>query len=312
MLDHIANLLRQLLIARIDEIVDESQVRFQPPDDDWRTYVSTLTVGGQPANALNVYLVDVRENRKLRSNERVREPIPGADGLVREVPAPRRIDCHYLISAWSPATTTPQVEPTIDEQLLLYKVISAINAAEPLVASQEYAPNPVPPGFPQAIANQELPTVLLPVEGYPKLAEFWGTMGDDHRLRPAIYLVLTVPVLYDPQPMGGMVTTRITEYRARDASGAGEVWIEIGGTVRDGNVPVPPGQPAPIVASAWVSLETTTGTRVQLTRTNALGRFAFNQLRVGDYRLRISNESLGEVTRDIHVPSPTGEYDATF
>ncbi len=65
MLAHFDNLLRQLLISRVPTITDEAQVRFQPPDEDWRTYVSTLSVGGNPANALNVYLVDVRENRKF-------------------------------------------------------------------------------------------------------------------------------------------------------------------------------------------------------------------------------------------------------
>ena len=57
---------------------------------------------------------------------------------------------------------------------------------------------------------------------------------------------------------------------------------------------------------------TPAGARVQHTRSNALGRFAFNQLRVGDYRLRASTERLGEVVRDIHVPSPSGEYDVMF
>ncbi len=137
-------------------------------------------------------------------------------------------------------------------------------------------------------------------------------MGEDHRLKPAIYLVLTVPVLYAPQPMGGIVTTRITEYRTRDDTGAHDVWIEIGGTVRDGTVALPPGVPRPVVADAWIVLETPAGARVQHTRSNALGRFAFNQLRVGDYRLRASTERLGEVVRDIHVPSPSGEYDVMF
>src|SRR2546423_1895501 len=111
MIDHLDNLLRQLFIAQIDEINAEAQVRFQPPDDDWRTFV-----GQQTTNVLNVYLFDLRENRKLRSNERIREI---ENGIVREVPAPRRVDCHYLITAWSPATVTPAIEPTVDEHALI-------------------------------------------------------------------------------------------------------------------------------------------------------------------------------------------------
>ena len=48
-------------MVQIDQITDEAQVRFQPPDEDWRTYVSNLQ-----RNALNVYLVGLRENCKLR------------------------------------------------------------------------------------------------------------------------------------------------------------------------------------------------------------------------------------------------------
>ena len=73
MIDIFDNLLRQLFLSRVDEIKDESQVRFQPPDDDWRSYVKNLNVSGKPVNSLNVYLVDMRENRLLHSNERVRD-----------------------------------------------------------------------------------------------------------------------------------------------------------------------------------------------------------------------------------------------
>lgn len=309
MLQHIDNLLRQLFIARIDEITDEAQVRFQPPDDDWRTYVGTLSVAGNPANALNVYLVDLRENRSLRSNERWREPRLDADGNVRETAASRRVDCHYLISAWSPASATPAVEPTVDEHLLLYKAIAALNAAEPLVPRDIYAPNPLPAGFPSRIADAELPTVLLPPEGYPKLAEFWGTMGNNHRHKPSIYLQLTVPVIHEPMPAGAMVTTRISEFRTSD--GADQLWIEIGGHVRDSAAPLPDGSPSPL-ANAVVIIETLSGIRIQDTRSDVRGRFIFGHLAQGEYRLRAWTDSLAAIAREVRVPSPTGEYELTF
>jgi hypothetical protein len=309
MLDHIDNLLRQVLVDGVELLSDESQVRFQPPDEDWRTYVSTLTVGGSPASALNVYLADMRENRRLRSNERVRATAIEADGMVRESSAPRRVDCHYIISAWSPATQSPAVEPTVDEHVLLYQTIAALNAAEPLIPRAAYAPDPLPAGFPAEIADLSLPTTLLPVEGFPKLAEFWGTMGEGHRHKPAIYLIVTVPVLYAAEAMGGMVTTRIANFRAVGAA-AGEDRIEVGGTVRDSAAPLPNGDAAP-VAGAWVVLERA-GQRVQLTRTDSLGRFQFAALPAGDYQLRASSETLAEILRDVRVPSPSGEYDLTF
>jgi hypothetical protein len=60
MFDHLSNVLRHLLMAQIDEITDELQVRFQPPDEDWRTYVKNLQ-----CSTPNVYLADLCENRKL-------------------------------------------------------------------------------------------------------------------------------------------------------------------------------------------------------------------------------------------------------
>src|SRR5262245_56010696 len=112
MFDQVDVTLRHLLITSVPGITSDAQVRFQPPDEDWRAYVKTLTVGGNPANALNVYLVDLRENRRLRSNEKERAYL---NGDVVESVSPRRVDCHYLISAWSPADPTPAIEPTLDE-----------------------------------------------------------------------------------------------------------------------------------------------------------------------------------------------------
>jgi hypothetical protein len=447
MIDHLDNLLRQLLMARIDEITDEAQVRFEPPDDAWRTYVSNLVVSGNPANALNVYLVDLRENQKLRSNERVRDV---QNGIVSETPAPRRVDCHYLITAWSPATPAPAIEPTIDEHALLYTAAVALTNSEPLVPRKVYEPDPLPATFPQVIADAELPTRVLPAEGFAKLAEFWGTMGVNHRWKPGIYLIVTLPIVLEKEIAGPMVTTRITEYRHSGRPLTAEVLIEIGGHVLTGAAPlsvatgnatvtalggggtiVTVNNPAPFragdiitetnttrarirqiaaniltldaalaglaigsplsianltpqqttirltdvtglgadqmalitgddaanpgmtateralvldvntntrfvtfsptparvitfdlqvvnvpaliplnaTAGAWVRLEETGGTPLQTTTTDVNGRFKFGQLSEGNYILRVRALGFAEATRNIQVPSPTGEYD---
>lgn len=71
--------------------------------------------------ALNVYMVEMRENRQMRSCGRIREINLG---LVTEKPLPRYVDCQYLITAWDPAPATPAVEPTIVEHELLWGVTS--------------------------------------------------------------------------------------------------------------------------------------------------------------------------------------------
>jgi hypothetical protein len=290
---HLDNLLRHLFVDRIAEILGDDQVGFQPPDQDWRTYVAGLS-----GIALNVYLVAVTENRKLRSNERIREYDGGG---VHETPAPRRMDCHYLITAWSPVTPSQLVEPVLDEHGTLYQVAAVLTNAEPLVPRRVYAPSPLPGGFPAAIADAELPTVVLTTEGLPQMSDFWSTV--DWRWKPAVHLTVTLPVLYERQLAGPMVTTRITEYRQSDGSATGEVWIQIGGRVLTG-------APAAPVADAWVRLETDPGgLPLQTAETDADGRFTFAGLAAGPYRLRVRARGFAETTRNVQVPSAAGGYD---
>jgi Pvc16 N-terminal domain/Carboxypeptidase regulatory-like domain len=290
MIHHLDNMLRHLFITQVDGLTDETQVGFQPPDETWRNHVSNLD-----GNALNVYMADLRENRKLRTNERVREM---ENGIVTETPAPRRIECHYLITAWSPAAETPSVEPTVDEHALLYDVVRVLTTNEPLVPRQVYEPeDPLPVGFPEEIADEELPTALLPVEGFSKLAEFWGTMGVNHRWKPAVYLVVTLPVVFEPDIAGALVTTRITEYRQSGRPQTSEVWIQIAGTVTN-----LAGDP---VSGAWVRLDPV----AQKVTTQSDGRFTFLRLRSGDYTLRVRATGFNEVNQPIQVPSPGGGYD---
>ena len=290
MIHHLDNLLGRLLSAQITGI-DETQISFEPPDEAFRNTMSNN-------NLLNIYLVDVRENRKLRSNARLRE---FDSGIVHETPAPRRIDAHYLVSAWSPATVTMAVQPTLDEHELLAEVISVLMDNEPLVPRQIF--DPIPPNFPAALVDCELPTTILPVEGFAKLAEFWGTV--EWRWKPVVYLIVTYPNLFDRLPVGPMVTTRITEYRQTGKPETAEVFIQIGGTVRQAG--------GTAIGGAWVRLETTTGAALQTTYTDereaGLGRFTFLSLQAGDYQIRVRAAGFSEKVEPVTVPSPAGGYD---
>ena len=214
MLNLLDDLLRRLLMTNVVGLrpvvpgqpsaqVAEEQVAFAPPDDAWRTTVTTLQ-----RNALNLYLVDLRENRKLRTNERVQERI---NGVVLEEQAPARMDCHYLISAFSPILQlTPTVEPTFDEHALLYEVAATLIREGTLNPSRVYASGANP--WPVRFRDVALPIVVAPVEGFPKLAEFWGTMGTGHRWRPVLYVVITIPVALVQEQAGYMVTATVTSY----------------------------------------------------------------------------------------------------
>jgi len=296
MLDLLDLLLRRVIVNRVPGVTAEAQVRFQPPDQDWRTYVNGLGA----RNALNVYLFDLRENRKLRSNERTRS---AEEGIAFDTPAPPRVDCHYLITGWSPAAVTPLLEPALDEHSLLYGVTGALMKAAPLNPSQW-----LPAGsadllaWPDGWRDADLPTVILPIEAFPKYAEFWGTMGQTHPWKPAVYLVVTLPVVLPMQPAGHLVTTREAAYAQADMPAAADARVQIAGVVRTiANQPL---------AAAWVGLEAADGvTLLQVTATDANGRFSFSNVRRGQCWLRVRAAGHHEGRLAIAVPSPTGSYD---
>lgn len=291
MIAFLDNLLRHLFLARIQKLKKAAQIGFQPPNADWVTYVQ-----GLHDLALNVYLVAFSENLQLRSNERTRD-LQGR--MVQDVRDPRRLDCHYMITAWSPATANPPlVEPALDEHTLLHQVATVLANAEPMVPRAIYAPSPLPKGFPEAIADAELPSILLWAQGFPGTVDLWNTMGQPWR--PAVHLTVTLPLLYTSQEAGEMVTTTLTEYL--QGGSAGEAEVQIGGHVLTGTPPLP-------VAAAWVRLETPGGLPLQTAESGADGRFLFAKLEARSYVLRVRAAGHPEATRAIKVPSPTGEYD---
>lgn len=293
-------MIRDLLIAELAAISTDQQVRFQPPDSTLRTDVANLN-----APALDVYLVDLRENRHLRSNERTREVTDGVSYAER---AADRVDCHYLISAWSPAQPAPGVEPTLDEHALLYETTAALMHAAPLTPARVYATNPAPlVAWPARFRDQELPTRVVPPDGFVKLSEFWTTMGSDMRWKPVVYLTVTLPVVTLRDVEGPIVTTRFADYRRWGEPESAEVLLQIGGQVLD----TAGGGEAPI-AGAWAQIETLAGVTVRRDTTDALGRFTFERLRAGPYRLRTGAVGHGVLARVVQVPSESGEYDLRF
>jgi hypothetical protein len=248
-----------------------------------------------------VYLIELRENRRLRSNERTPDL---KNGWETQTPAPRRMDCHYLITAWSGAA--PQLLPTVQEHRLLYDTVAVLMKQDPLRPRKIFN-GAFPLGFPLVLEDMELPTTVLPVDGFAKYAEFWGTMaGNVHPWRPAAYLVLTLPVVLETTLPEAVVTTRIARYWKEGSQV--DILIEVGGHVLDATV-----APEVPVAGAWVRLEDATGVPIATTTTNQDGEFQFARLQPGNYQLQWrAGAHPAQPPRAIAVPSPTGEYDLRF
>lgn len=277
----------------------DEQVGFQPPDEKWRAHVDGLV----SVPALNVYLVDLVENVQLRSTDVLREP---NGGQVRERRAPVRVDCHYLVSAWSPASDL--AIRAVTEHGLLYQVMEALFERAPLVPGAVYGGRERPSRFPPDLVDEPLPVSVAPREGFAKLAEFWSTMGEPQPWKPTVQLVVTIPVAFPTGTASAPVTTRIARYATTDRPDAAEVLVAIGGRVLDATQ-----TPAVPLAGAWVRLEQPGGRPLATTRTDAAGRFTFGDLTPGDYQLRWRAAPRPEPPpRAVTVPSPTGEYDLRF
>ncbi|HEY4004105.1 MAG TPA: DUF4255 domain-containing protein [Pseudonocardia sp.] len=301
MIDLLDRALRTLL-RRVEGLGHESQIRFQPPDEQWRAAVANLQVDGHPASSLNVYLVELREDRERRSNQRHRSL---RDGMVVEHLAPSWVECHYLISAWSPAASE-LVEPTPDEHALLYRTLAVLRDAEPVTPSRIYpAGSPELDGW-REFRDVELPTELAPVEGFGKLAEFWGTMGAGHRWKPVLQLTVALPVaLSTPVERGRPVVTVELTIGPTGRSDARDIWVRIGGQVRraDGTPVAAPAEVAVVSVGDGAVLRETTSER-------ATGQFLLDlPLDVvshpDDYRLRArtAGSAAAETTVDWRAAS---------
>lgn len=297
MLDQVDELIRAVLLRDLPVLTTSEQIRFQPPDDDLRTTVANLGL-----DVLSVYLVDVRENRNLRSPEW--QLTHGPSGPLRE-PSPARVDCHYLISAWSPATLTPAIEPTLDEHVLLYQAMAALFRLDALNPSEVYplgslALNAVD----ELIRHQDLPIQVVPAEGWPRLGEFWSAMGTGQHWRPCLWLVVTVPVALRPQVAGPPVTTRILEFSQAGKPETAERWLQLGGTVTDST--------GATVTGATVRLLGADGRLAGEATTGPDGHFSFGSLAADGYDVEATRPGTGSAVLATGVPNAGGAYELTL
>jgi hypothetical protein len=291
------DLLRDHLLDRMPAITSAAQIRFAPPDAILRADVSNLN-----QMVLDVYLADLRENRKLRSNAHTRvadNGVSGGDTLLDFAPA--RVDCHYLLSAWSPLQPGSGVDAAVEEHALLYEAISALIQYAPLSPARVYAAAPLKLAPWGEFGTDQFPTAVLPAEGFAKLGDFWSSMGATMPWKPVVYLVVTIPVALLQQAAGVPVTAALADLRVRDTPNTAELTLDFGGWVRDVS--------GTAIENAWVVLETPAGAPLSRTRTDAFGRFTFTRLRPGQYRLRASAVPFTPLDVPVVVPSATGEYE---
>ena len=148
--------------------------------------------------AINLFLYDVRENLELRDTT---WSIERSNGRGTKRRNPVRVDCSYLITAWSALTGTGNGQrPEQDEHRWLGEVMKVLlrHRTIPAAVLQGSLKGMEPP----------IRTVSLGQSNLQSLGEFWQAMGGTPR--PALNYCLTMAVDLDDLVEAG---TLVREYQ---------------------------------------------------------------------------------------------------
>lgn len=175
-------LIRDLSVANV-------AISFAAPDNEFPPMDVSLP-------AIDLFLYDIRENMELHSNEWTHERV---NGRVLRQKAPVRVDCSYLITAWSSATN-----PIEDEHRLLGEVMRVLLRYRVL---------------PAEILQGELIGLTPPVrarvirQGHlQSLGEFWQAMGG--KPKASLHYTITISAdIFEPEDLGPPATEKVVKFK---------------------------------------------------------------------------------------------------
>jgi hypothetical protein len=187
MIHDLDSTLKELLKRHLPaELAAQVEVSFAAPDNQFPGGAVTLP-------AVDLFLYDVRENRELRSNEWL---IERQNGIATRTPAPVRVDCSYLITAWSSAADNPAQ----DEHRILGEVMHTLLRFPTL-------PTDVLKGSLATTQDYFLPTSSLQPGRLQSLGEFWQALGG--KPKAALNYTVTIAVARLEPTQAHIVTEKI-------------------------------------------------------------------------------------------------------
>ncbi|MBN8592377.1 MAG: DUF4255 domain-containing protein [Anaerolineae bacterium] len=172
MIDDLDKSLEKLLKTYLPPaLVSGVAISFAAPDNQFPPSTVKLP-------AVDLFLYDVRENRDLRDTT---WEVERNGNMARRIPAPVRVDCSYLVTAWASGSVP---NPAQDEHRLLGEVMRVLLRFSTL-------PEDVLQG---SLVNQELPlpTSSLQSGKLQSLGEFWQAMGGKPKASLHYMVTLTV------------------------------------------------------------------------------------------------------------------------
>ncbi|MGA7412017.1 MAG: DUF4255 domain-containing protein [Bryobacteraceae bacterium] len=176
MIDDLDRTLNELLRHELPSaIVDQVAISFATPDNEFPPTSVTLP-------AIDLFLYDVRENMELRNTQWNTER--QLNGTAVRIRPPVRVDCSYLITAWSSDSSTTRA---LDEHRLLSETMRALLRYPiiPEVLLQGSLRGQEPP----------LPTSTLQPGRLQSSGEFWQALGG--KPKAALNYTVTIGVVID-------------------------------------------------------------------------------------------------------------------
>ena len=195
MIEDLDRTLEELLRRELPPaLVEQIAISFATPDEEFPPATVSLP-------AIDLFLYDIRENLERRSTDWLLERT--VDGAATVHPPPVRVDCSYLVTAWSSEASTTRAR---DEHRLLGEVLRALLRHRTL-----------PDGVLQGSlldAAAPLPAVTLQPGRLQSIGEFWQALGG--KPKAALNYTVTIPVVaHAPTEAGPPVTEKIIRMRQK-------------------------------------------------------------------------------------------------
>lgn len=187
------------MFHELDSTLAELLKRELPPSLVQQVSISFATPDGQfpPPSvtlpAIDLFLYEIAQNHDLRSFDADVER--GADGRAVRTPAPARVDCHYLVTAWAKSGVTL---PEQDEHRMLGEVMRVL-------LRHRTIPREALRG---SLKEQALPVRALvsPPSVQQSRGDFWQALGG--KPKAAFHYMLTIAmVVHEPEAAGSVSFT---------------------------------------------------------------------------------------------------------
>lgn len=231
---------------------------------------------------IDLFLYDIRENTELRSNERV---VERRDHQAIVHPAPLRLACSYLVTAWPFGGT----ELALQEHRLLAQVLRALG---------QYPTIPVQFLQGSLIAQDPpLPMIALHPDALKNLSEFWTSVGNKLRASLTLTVTISVPLYADVSEF--VVTNRNTAF-APSQTAAPESWVQMGGRVLNAALQGIPGAMVDILDAGLREFSDNDG------------KFSFLRVATGAHQLRAVAAGYQPATQSLVVPGRPEDYEITL